>query len=67
MDQIYEGLTEEQRDVCVAYAAARGLAFESGALKDGTFYVRPLPGDEGAPQWTGEALTGLEEIFNGEA
>lgn len=65
METIYEGLTEEQRDVAQAYAAQHGLAFESSPSDDDTvsFQVRLLPGDEGAPQWDGPAVRGLEEVL----
>jgi hypothetical protein len=64
MEPIYPGLTEEQRDKAQAYAASLGLAFETGAdEEEGQYYLSPLPGDEGAPQWDGPALRGLEEVL----
>lgn len=64
MDDIWVGLTEEQRDTALAYAAERGLAIETGADQDpGEWYARPIPGDEGAPQWTGADLEGLDALL----
>jgi hypothetical protein len=64
MESIYKWLTEEQRDAAQAYAAERGLAFESGAdEEEGLYYVTALPGDEGAPQWDEPAMRGLEEVL----
>lgn len=64
MEPIYLGLTEEQRDKAQAYAASLGLAFETGAdEQEGRYYVSPLSGDEGALQWDGSALRGLEEVL----
>lgn len=66
MDLVYEGLTEEQRDAMQAYAAEHGLAFESADSDDDTvqFQVRLLPGDEGAPQWTGAHIEAVEALLS---
>lgn len=65
MDLIYEDLSEEQRDAAQAYAAEHGLAFETYTAGDDTvrFTVRLLPGDEGAPQWTGSHIDAVEALF----
>lgn len=69
MQPIYTNLTEATRDAAQAYAAERGLAFETGPDADADqpdrFYVLLLAGDEGAPSWTGQSITELEEIING--
>lgn len=66
MDLFYKNLTEEQRNAAQAYAAERGLAFESGYDgEEDTYHVRLLPGDEGAPQWTGADIDAVEAIVNG--
>lgn len=64
MDDVWVGLTEEQRDVALAYAKERGLALETGVdHEEGEWYARTLPGDEGAPQWTGADLDELDALL----
>ena len=62
MDLVYEELTEAQRDAMQAYAAEHGLAFETYTSGD-SFTVRLLPGDEGAPQWTGAHIDAVEALL----
>lgn len=65
MEPIYDGLSEEQRDAAQAYAAEHRLAFETYPAGDDTvrFTVRLLPGDEGAPQWTGAHIDAVEALL----
>jgi hypothetical protein len=64
MQPIYNNLSEAKRDAAQAFAAERGLAFETGPdEEEGTFYVLLLAGDEGAPSWTGQAITDLETLL----
>jgi hypothetical protein len=58
----YSELTEAQYLAALAFARENGLAIESGGgVGAGEYYyVRILPTDPGAPEWTDDMISGLE-------
>lgn len=57
----YSELTEAEYLAALAFARENGLAIESGQdVGSGDYYVRTLPTDEGAPEWTADMIAGLE-------
>lgn len=57
----YSECTEAEYLAALAFAREHGLALETGGdVGSGLYYVRVMVGDPGAPQWTDEAIAGLE-------